>query len=122
MNFVVPISVVKEFLDRVNVKPSESLVTKTYKEAIDLYYKEYYKKALIKFQEVADLCPGHAYVQKYVADSTMAISEGKDKSVSGWVLFVIPVVFIVIGVVVMMRKKGAIPAATVNGLADGEGE
>lgn len=113
MNFVVPISVVKEFLDRGNVKPSESLVTKTYKEAIDLYYKEYYKKALKKFQEVAALCPGHAYVQTFVADSTKAISEGRDKSIPGWLLFGIPVVaVIIIGVVVVMRKKKAVQGSS----------
>lgn len=106
MNFVVPVSVVKEFLDRANVKPTESLVSKTYREAMDLYYKEYYKKALKKFQEVSALCPGHAYVQTFISDCTKAISEGRDKSIPEWVLYGVPVVaVIIIGVVVVVVRK-----------------
>lgn len=111
MNFVVPMSVVKEFLDRGNVKPTESLVSKTYSEALDLYYKQYYKKALKKFQEVSALCPGHAYVQSFIADCTKAISEGKDKSIPEWVIFGLPAVAVIIigGVIfiVVLKKKQA---------------
>ena len=114
MNFVVPMSVVKEFLDRGNVKPAEGLVTKTYREALDLYYQQYYKKALKKFQEVAALCPGHAYVQTFIADSTKAISEGKDKSIPEWVLFGVPavIVIVLVVVIVVLRKKNKNQPAT----------
>ncbi|GAB6181687.1 hypothetical protein JCM14036_30060 [Desulfotomaculum defluvii] len=123
MNFVVPISVVKEFLDRGNIKPSESLVTKTYKEAINLYYKEHYKKALKKFQEVAALCPGHAYVQTFVADSTKAISEGRDKSTPEWILFGVPVAAVLIAVVVVViRKKKFVQSTAENKRVAGDGE
>ena len=121
MNFVVPMSVVKEFLDRGNVKPTESIVTKTYREALDLYYQQYYKKALKKFQEVAALCPGHAYVQTFIADSQKAISEGKDKSVPAWVLFGVPAVavIVIIVVVVVLRQKKKNQPAKANTLTAG---
>ncbi|WP_238442566.1 S1C family serine protease [Desulforamulus reducens] len=125
MNFIVPISVVKEFLDRGNVKATESLVTKTYREAMDLYYKEYYKKALKKFQEVAALCPGHAYVQTFIADSTKAISEGRDKSIPEWILFGVPAVLvigIVIAVVVVRKKKASQVAGAKDNTTAAEAE
>lgn len=108
MNFVVPMTVVKEFLDRGNVKPTESLVSKTYREGLEYYYKQYYKKALKKFQEVAALCPGHAYAPTFIADSQKAISEGKDKSIPEWLLFGVPAVLvigIVVAVVLVRNKK-----------------
>lgn len=115
MNFVVPMSVVKEFLDRANVKPTEGIVTKTYREALELYYKEYYKKALKKFQEVAALCPGHAYASTFIADSQKAISEGRDKSIPDWILFGVPalvVIGIVVAIVVVRNKKKAAQGTT----------
>lgn len=114
--FVVPILVIKECLEKANVKPTEGLVTKTYREAIDLYYQQHYKKALIKFQEVATLYPGHAYVQDFIAASQKAINEGKDKSIPGWVLIGIPVatIMLVMVVVVIIYQREKAPPATAD--------
>ncbi|WP_159426204.1 S1C family serine protease [Desulfolucanica intricata] len=80
MNFIVPVDVAKEFLEMANVKPKESRFTVLYNEALELYEKDYYKKAIKKFKEVNKLAPGHPYVQEYISNCTAAIKEGKDKS------------------------------------------
>lgn len=123
MNFVVPMSVVKEFLDRANVTPTESIVTKTYREALDLYYKEHYKKALKKLQQVAALCPSHAYSQTFIADSQKAISEGRDKAIPDWVIYGVPalvVIGIVVAVVIVRNKKKKVAQPATTAVKEGE--
>ena len=65
---------------------------------------------------MATLCPSHAYVQNLIDDSTVAISEGRDKSIPAWLLFGVPAVLIV-GIVVALvlvcrkKKEGKVAAA-----------
>lgn len=84
MNFLVPISIAKQFLNEINITPRESQLSKLYEEGLALYDKQQYKAALEKFREVNELNPGYPYVSRYISDSRAAISEGKDRSTPSW--------------------------------------
>ncbi|NPV90989.1 MAG: trypsin-like serine protease [Firmicutes bacterium] len=110
MNFAVPISIANQFLNELNVKPTQSELTKNYTEALKLFNQEKYKKALEKFKEINDINPGYPYVQGYISKCTTNIAAGKDKSFDFMFfaligLGVLAVIAIVVVVVVVVRKK-----------------
>lgn len=80
MNFVVPISIARQFLNERNINPAESQLTKIYKEGLTYYYEQKYTKALEKFREVNELNPGYPYIQTFISDSRQAINNHQDKS------------------------------------------
>jgi S1-C subfamily serine protease len=86
MNFLVPITVAKQFLKEINVTPSESGLTKTYVEGLIFADNEQYSRALEKFREVNELNPGYPYVQQNISEARAAINEGRDRS--GYVTWV----------------------------------
>lgn len=111
-NFLVPASIVNEFLNRVNVKPSSGPVTEKWTEAVLLMEQGYYKAAQEKLNEVNALRPGMPWVQNAISTATKEIMAGKDKSPSAIMPIAIGggvvVLLLVIGVVAMSKKKKAI--------------
>lgn len=112
MNFLVPISVAKQFLNEINIHPQDSQLSKLYEQGLGYYDKQQYKNALEKFREVNELNPGYPYVTKYISDCRTAISEGRDKTWSIWVYAGIAaagvlVLLIAIGVIafILFRRK-----------------
>jgi len=112
MNFLVPISVAKQFMAEINVRPQESQLSKLYEQGLVYYDKHQYKNAIEKFREVNELNPGYPYVTKYISDCRTAISEGRDQTWSLWVYAGIAVVgvlllLVAIGVIIFIlyRRK-----------------
>ncbi len=68
-NFAIPMSVVKEYLDSAKVVPQVSRATVIYNEGLDLFYKQYYYKALRKFEAVEKLNPGYPGLAYYKDES-----------------------------------------------------
>lgn len=109
MNFLVPISVVKQFLDRSNVKPEESLVTQLYAKAVHKSTIQHYRAAMKLLQQVNALAPGSPYVEQYISEAQNGISAGKDKTWQEWVPKAVGAVVLllaIIGVVVAVSLKG----------------
>lgn len=79
-NFVVPTTVVKEFLQRANITPTESKTTQLWKEALALADRNAYKSAVEKLNMVNSLKPGLPVVQQKLEEFNKAILEGKDQS------------------------------------------
>ncbi|MFI6816395.1 serine protease [Nonomuraea sp. NPDC050328] len=79
-SFVLPVSVVKEKLNEKNIQPSVSATTTKYNEALDDFFRHHYEAALPKFREVQALQPNHSYVAKYITDTQLAITSGKDQT------------------------------------------
>lgn len=110
-NFLVPTSIVKEFLDRTNVKPSEGPVTKKWTEAVLLMEQGYFKAAQERLNEVNALRPGMPWVQNAISTAQKEIMAGNDKTpnpmmpmlIGGGVL----VVVVVGGFFAMSRRKKA---------------
>lgn len=84
MNFVIPISIAKQFLKEINVTPQESRLSKVYQEGLNYYDKEQYSRALEKFREVNELNPGYPYVQQNISNARTAINEGRDRTTPIW--------------------------------------
>jgi S1-C subfamily serine protease len=110
VNFLVPSTVVKQYLHEINVVPQQSRLSRLYEEGLALFEQEQYKSAVEKFREINELNPGYPYVQAYIAESRSAIEQGKDKSTSPWLYVGIGVgaVVLVAGLVfvVLRRRKG----------------
>jgi len=108
VNFLVPATVIKQYLHEINVTPQQSRLTSLYNEGLVLFEQKHYKAALDKFREINELNPGYPYVQAYIAESRSAIQAGKDVSTSPWLYPGIGGLVIVIAAVVVfivMRRK-----------------
>lgn len=79
MNFLIPSTIVDEFLDKAKIEPKMSDISLAYEAAMDLFDKARYKKALVKFKEVKDMNPSFPFVDKYIADTQSDIAKGLDK-------------------------------------------
>lgn len=107
-NFLVPASIVKEFLDRTNVKPSAGPVTEKWTEAVLLMEQGYYKAAQEKLNEVNALRPGMPWVQNAISTASKEIMAGKDKTPSMIMPMAIGggvVLVAIIGAIAVMSKR-----------------
>lgn len=80
INFLVPMSIARQFLDELNVKPQQSKLSRLYQEGVSEFHTHHYKAALEKFKEVGDLSPGFPFVQDKITQSRLAIDQGLDRS------------------------------------------
>lgn len=118
LNFIVPSTIVKEFINKASIKPDMSDISLAYEEAMDLFDKSRFKKALVKFKEVKSMNPSFPFIDKYITDTQTNIDKGLDKEPNGFMEFIsnnkMPIiigggalVLIVILVVALRRKKKA---------------
>jgi S1-C subfamily serine protease len=68
-NFLVPVSVVKDFLNRANVIPSEGAFTQMYRQALIHYSAGRYNEAIDILQQVNNISPNNPYVLDYISRS-----------------------------------------------------
>jgi Na+-transporting NADH:ubiquinone oxidoreductase, subunit NqrF len=110
MNFAVPVSIAKQFLNELNIKPAESALTKSYKSALALFHQDKYKKALKMFKDINDINPGYPYIQDYISQCSVNIDAGKDKSSDVTKYIIIGVIafaaigLIIAAVIILSRK------------------
>lgn len=76
-NFVVPVNTVKEFVNASGGKNEAGAVDRLYKEGLELYWGGYYKDALVKFEEVQRLFPGHSEIKKLIMESQQKSPDSK---------------------------------------------
>jgi hypothetical protein len=79
MNFIVPTTIVDEFVGKADLNPHMSKVSLLYEEGMDLFDKAWYKKALVKFEKVKDINSAYPFIEKYLADAKNNIEKGLDK-------------------------------------------
>jgi serine protease Do len=109
-NFVVPMTVVKEFLQRANVTPQQSKSAELWTEAVLLRSEDRHSAALDKLKQLESLRPGMPAVQTSVQQSNKAVLEGKDKSGSPIVLIAAVAggaIVLLLVVVLLMKGSGA---------------
>ena len=108
MNFIVPTTIVKEYIEKAKIDPKMSDISLDYEEAMDLFDKAWYKKALEKFQAVKNMNGTFPFIDKYIADTRKKIDKGLDKEpkdmmmyyyIGGGVLLLIIILFL------LFRKK-----------------
>ncbi len=83
MNFLVPATIVNEFIEKARIKPEMSDISLAYEEAMDLFDKSRFKKALVKFKEVKEMNGSFPFIDKYIADTQRNIDKGLDKGAGG---------------------------------------
>ncbi|HEY6063491.1 MAG TPA: serine protease [Chitinophagaceae bacterium] len=88
MNFIVPATIVDEFLDKAKIKPEMSDISMAYEEAMNLFDKSRFKKALVKFKEVKDMNGSFPFIDKYISDTQRNIDKGLDVSPNGIMGFI----------------------------------
>jgi S1-C subfamily serine protease len=111
-NFVVPMAVVKEFLQRANVTPKQSKTSELWREAVLLRSEDRHSEAVKRLQQMEALKPGMPAVQAKLQQSQKAILEGVDKSGSPMLLILAiagGVVVLLLVLVFAMKAKGGKP-------------
>lgn len=105
MNFIVPSTIVQQFIRKAKIEPEMSDISLTYEEAMDLYDESRYKKALEKFDEVKEMNSSFPFIDKMIADTERKIDRGLDKEpndmtmyyyIGGGVVLLILVLFFVL--------------------------
>lgn len=122
INFLVPISVAKEFLNELNVKPRESRLSELYRQGLEDVDRNCYRKALDKFKEIGDLSPGFPFLQDKIMQSRNAIDQGLDRCwmPSGTSLYVgvaAAVVILIAGMLLLVPRLRPAPALAPSGLS-----
>ncbi|MCX6316269.1 MAG: serine protease [Bacteroidetes bacterium] len=79
MNFIVPSTIVQEFLDKKDITPQMSDISLAYEEAMSLFDASRFKKALEKFKEVQDMNSSFPFIGKMISDTQRNIDKGLDK-------------------------------------------
>lgn len=78
-NFAIPVSLVQDFIDSAKIKTKLSEVTELFNEGLDLYYKDYYRNALSKFESAKKLNESYPLLNLYIKNSENRIGAGADK-------------------------------------------
>ncbi|MEI6101310.1 MAG: trypsin-like peptidase domain-containing protein [Eubacteriales bacterium] len=82
-NFAIPISIAKQFLNELNVKPAESDFTKQYIQAVNLYNKNDYKGALEILRTINEINPGYPVIADLLSEcSSKALTQSAAPSES----------------------------------------
>lgn len=83
MNFIVPVTIVKEFIEKADISPAMSDISLAYESALDLFDKAWYNKALVKFKEVKSMNNSFPFVDKFIEETDSNINKGLDKEPKG---------------------------------------
>jgi serine protease Do len=125
LNFAVPVSVVSELLSQASVRPVEGAATSNYRLALDAFERQWYQRALPLFKEVKALDPAHPSVDRFIAASQAAISEGRDRTPREILGLPLPLVvavaasvgLVVAGVLVAVRRRRVARRRAVPGVS-----
>ena len=107
LNFSIPISILNEFIDSVGIDIQVSSSTKLFSEALDLYNKHYYRKAMQKLEEIKKINPGYATLYSLVDDCKNHIDKGEDAGAKNLkhIFLIIAAMLLALGVVIAFKKK-----------------
>jgi S1-C subfamily serine protease len=79
MNFIVPSTIVNEYIDKARIDPGMSDISLAYEEALDLYDQKRYKKALEKFEEVKGMNASFPFIDQNIRNAERNIEKGLDQ-------------------------------------------
>jgi serine protease Do len=105
LNFAVPASIVKDFMDTVNVSPVLSNVTVVFAEGLNCFNQQYYKKALSSFEKVKKLNDDYPTVDYYIANCKTRIDNGEDKSNNKIKNVLLVLGFILLGLILLIAYR-----------------
>ena len=79
LNFAIPVSIIKDFLDSVDVDTRMSQASLTFNNALSFFYDGYYSKALKRFTRVKLINKDYPQLNYYINNTTTKLTEGQDK-------------------------------------------
>jgi serine protease Do len=80
MNFSIPVSIIKEFLDSLKIVPEPGKASSLFNKAMDDYDKAEYRDALAKIKKLQKLNPAFPGISYYINDCNTKIENGLDKT------------------------------------------
>jgi len=95
-NFAIPVSIVEDFIDSAKIKPQIARVTELFNQGLAMYYKEYYRNALRKFESAQKLNKAYGQLNLYIINSKNRIEAGADKQ-----SFIMRAVFVFLFVLIL---------------------
>jgi serine protease Do len=108
MNFLVPSTIVNEFIAKAKIKPEMSDISLAYEEAMDLFDKSRFKKALVKFRRVKDMNGSFPFIDTYIADTQRNIDKGLDKEPKDMKMYYFiggGVLLVILALVFLLKRK-----------------
>mgnify|MGYP002402017159 FL=1 len=78
-NFAIPVSIIRNFLDSVEVTTKMSQSSLAFNKGLDHYFNGYYTKALKRFAGVRKIRDDFPMLNYYIKSSTARIQAGEDK-------------------------------------------
>lgn len=108
MNFIVPSTIVKEFLEKKDITPKMSDISLAYEEAMSLFDKARFKKAILKFKEVKDMNGSFPFIDKMINDTQRNIDKGLDKEPTDMTMYYYiggGVLVVALLLVILLRRK-----------------
>jgi len=80
MNFSLPVSIVKDFLDSLKIVPARGKASLLFNEAMDDYDRQEYREAIKKIKKLQKLNSGFPGLSYYLDDCNTRINSGQDKT------------------------------------------
>ena len=106
MNFSLPISIVKDFLDSLKIEPKRGKASLQFNEAMIDYDKAEFREAVKKLKRLQKINPDFPGISYYMADCTAKIKSGQDKTERKMRLgLVVGGLFVSLIVLLWIRKK-----------------
>jgi S1-C subfamily serine protease len=79
LNFAIPVSILREFLDSAAIRPSFSKTSQIFSQGVDAFENGYYRKALDRFEEVRRLNDHYPGLSYYLGTSKENVGKGQDR-------------------------------------------
>jgi S1-C subfamily serine protease len=79
-NFAIPVSVVKEYIDSIKLKPAPGRTTTAFNLGLSFFYQQFYRKAREKFQEVHELNSSYPQLDFFLQQCKDKIAGGADRN------------------------------------------
>jgi serine protease Do len=108
MNFSIPVDVLDQFLDSVNIKPAPGKLFGLYEKAMAYYDAEEYKAALKKLKQIRKLNDGFPGLTSYINDCNQKINLGKDKTAQKVKLWLLVVGLFVLMILLLWFRRSLI--------------
>ena len=119
IGFLLPISVVKEFMRELNISNASGPVDQRYEAGLEAFWRRDCAAAIAELREVLKLYPAHPYAQEYITECDRATAAGEVSSLPDMTLLMIAGIVLVVvlvstGALLMLRAKGAPPFSVIR--------
>ncbi|NUU33004.1 trypsin-like peptidase domain-containing protein [Arthrobacter sp. C9C5] len=128
VNFLMPVTLIKEFVARSGARPAEGNFTKQYKHGLDQEAGNHFKAALETFSGLNTVAPGHPYVQKHLSEDQAAVAAGRDVPEQSpgpqgieplWIVLSVIALVLVISAIFVFRRREALTRREAPASAEG---